>query len=170
MRRVTFITLALALAALAFAQRAGDAAPAFTLVDAHGEAVQPEDYRGGPLLINFWATWCGPCKEELPLFQEAYQDTDGLQVLLINMGEERDTAQNYLEEQQVDLRTAVDPYAGAGADAEETGAVARRYRVLGLPTTVFVGPDGVIRDVRIGQVLPNQLADSLAKLDVDWRP
>lgn len=170
MRRRWIITLALALGALAFAQRAGDAAPAFTLLDAHGEVVQPQAYRGAPLLINFWATWCGPCKEELPLFQEAYQETDELQVLLINLGEERDVAQGYLDAQQVTLRTAVDPYAGAGAGAEETGAVARRYRVLGLPTTVFVDAGGVIRDVRIGQVLPNQLADGLAKLDVTWRP
>ncbi|MDZ7800149.1 MAG: TlpA disulfide reductase family protein [Trueperaceae bacterium] len=170
MRRIMIITLALALGALAFAQRAGDAVPEFTLVDAHGEVVRPQEYLGAPLLINFWATWCGPCKEELPLFQEAYEETDQLQMLLINLGEDRDVAQNYLDEQQVTLRTAVDPYAGVGADAEETGAVARRYRVLGLPTTVFVDADGVIRDVRIGQVLPNQLADGLAKIDVVWRP
>ena len=67
------------------------AAPDFTAYDADGNAVQLSDYFGKPLVLNFWASWCGPCKSEMPAFQQAYEQEDGVQFLLVNMTGGRET-------------------------------------------------------------------------------
>ncbi len=160
-----FLVLGLVVAPLGAAQRPGDAAPDFTLTDGAGAVVSLSDFRGEPVLLNFWATWCPPCADELPLFQ-AVADETLVSVLLVNMGEGQARAAAYLAANGLTLRTAVD----SPASPEGTLEVARRYRVLGLPTSFFVGADGVVAGVSVGPLAPQTLAEQLLKLGVQWEP
>ena len=168
MTAVKFLVLGLVFALLSAAQQPGDAAPDFTLTDGAGAVVQLSDFRGEPVLLNFWATWCPPCADELPLFQRVADETT-VTVLLVNMGEGHARAAAYLEANALTLRTAVDA-AGSAQGVEGTLEVARRYRVLGLPTSFFVGADGVLEEVSVGPLTPPMLAEQLEEIGVTWAP
>ena len=166
-----FLVLGLVFASLGAAQRPGDAAPDFTLTDGSGAVVQLSDLRGAPVLLNFWATWCPPCADELPLFQEVADETPELTVLLVNMGEGQARAAAYLEANELTLRTVVDGVGSARTEgAEGTLEVARRYRVLGLPTSFFVGADGVVAGVSVGPLTPQTVSEQLLEIGVRWEP
>lgn len=108
----------------------------FTATDLSGHTWRLADLRGRPVVINFWASWCPPCREELPELQrlaDKYADA-GLVVLLINVDEPDEVAANYLRQEGITLPCIVD----------EGGRLARRFRVLGLPTTLLVSPDGTL--------------------------
>ena len=111
------------------------AAPDFTAYDADGNAVQLSDYFGKPLVLNFWASWCGPCKSEMPAFQQAYEQEDGVQFLLVNMTGGRETqadAEALLEEEGYTFPVLFD----LDLDAAMT------YGVAALPTTYFLDAEG----------------------------
>ena len=111
------------------------AAPDFTAYDADGNAVQLSDYFGKPLVLNFWASWCGPCKSEMPAFQQAYEQEDGVQFLLVNMTGGRETqadAEALLEEEGYTFPVLFD----LDLDAAIT------YGVAALPTTYFLDAEG----------------------------
>lgn len=168
---VAFVSAAaLAFATCAFGQGAGAPAPGFALPTLDGDVVDLEDFRGAPLLLNFWATWCPPCREELPLFQQASEAAPGLQVFLINAGEERDRAARYFEANGLVLTTAVNPDGELPPGTEDTLSVARRYRVRGMPTTFFIDSAGVVRSVYVGEITPAVLSDRLAEIGVAWTP
>lgn len=167
---------ALAQDAPPFGVEPGERAPFFTLVDRSGAAVSNRDFAGEPLVINFWATWCGPCRAELPLFQRVADET-GARFLLVNLSEGPDAVARYLDEVGVTLPLARDATAaerGAlaadGVEPLPSAAVFNVYRAFGLPTTYFVDADGVIRAVQVGQVLEPILARRLATIGVDWTP
>ena len=164
------LVLGLVFAPLGVAQRPGDVAPEFTLTDSSGAVVRMSDFQGEPVLLNFWATWCPPCADELPLFQEVADETP-LTVLLVNMGEGQARAAAYLGANSLSLRTAVDGVGSAQLESVEgTLEVAQRYRVLGLPTSFFVGADGVVAGVSVGPLTPQLLAEQLRVIGVDWQP
>lgn len=120
----------------------GFAAPDFELESASGEMVSLSQFRGQPVVVNFWATWCAPCRAELPDFQrvsDRYSE-QGLTFLLLNQAEDAQTAQSFLDDLGIDMTTLLDT----------KGEVSGRYRVRGLPTTVFVRPDGTIHDIVVG--------------------
>ncbi len=152
------------------AQRVGEAAPNFRLSDADGLSVSATDFLGQPLMLNFWATWCPPCREELPLFQQVAQENPELQVFLINAGEGREEATRYLTDNGLVLRTAVNATTETPSDAEDTLEVARRYRVRGMPTTFFISAEGVIQSIFVGEIPADLLAERLAEIGVTWRP
>ena len=111
------------------------AAPDFTAYDADGNAVQLSDYFGKPLVLNFWASWCGPCKSEMPAFQQAYEQEDGVQFLLVNMTGGRETqadAEALLAEEGYTFPVLFD----LDLDAAMT------YGVAALPTTYFLDAEG----------------------------
>lgn len=111
------------------------AAPDFTVYDADGNAVKLSDYFGKPLVLNFWASWCGPCKSEMPEFQQAYEEQDGVQFLLVNMTTGRETkeaAQALLEQEGYTFPVLFDT----------DGDAASTYSVYSLPTTYFVDAEG----------------------------
>jgi thiol-disulfide isomerase/thioredoxin len=107
-----------------------------------GGTVRLSDLRGQPVIINFWATWCGPCKEEMPAIEEAYQAhrNDGLVVLAVNVRESARLVDPYVSKLKLTFPVLLDP----------SGSVSGRYRVHSLPTSVFVRPDGTVDGIRVG--------------------
>jgi cytochrome c biogenesis protein CcmG/thiol:disulfide interchange protein DsbE len=102
---------------------------------AGGEAVRLADYRGQPLLVNFWATWCAPCVEEMPAFQRvARRLADRVAVLGVDVQDAPSNAQPFVRELGIDYDLAIDPAA----------ALYREVRAYGMPTTLFVDSSGMI--------------------------
>ena len=112
------------------------AAPEFSLPDLAGKTVHLKALRGKLVLLNFWATWCGPCREEMPgmerLFR-AYQDK-GFAVVAVNLHESVKTVRPFVQELKLSFPTVLDV----------EGSVSREYGVRALPVTFLVGRDGNI--------------------------
>jgi peroxiredoxin len=118
----------------------GNIAPDFEFSSFDGERMRLSDFRGRPVFVNFWATWCGPCRAELPRMEVALRDheADGLAILGVNNGERIQTARRFLDKLDVKLTAyAYDPAA----------TVVKRYSVPGLPTSYFIDAEGVITGV-----------------------
>ena len=109
-------------------------APGFSLVDLDDRVYSLEDYRGKPLIVNFWATWCPPCREEMPSMEKAWQriEAEGIAMIGINVGESFDTVFGFTAEMDVSFPLLLD----------ENGAVTDRWPVQGLPTTYILNPRG----------------------------
>jgi cytochrome c biogenesis protein CcmG/thiol:disulfide interchange protein DsbE len=131
-------------------------APEFTLSDLDGEPVSLSDYRGRPLMLNFWASWCEPCKVEFPLFQAAREQHAGagLEILGIVHDDSADAAAAFVEEEGSEWPALL--------DADD--AVWTAYAGLGVPTTFFIDREGVIRAISFGPPLSGTLDDQLAKI------
>ncbi len=124
---------------------AGHPAPDFTLKTLSGETVRLSDFKGRPVLVNFWASWCGPCRAEFPDFQRAYVDNaDRLVIIGVNhtTADQPDVAADFVREMGVTFPIVLD----------ETGETVKTYRVLGLPTTVFIDRNGIINEVFTGPI------------------
>lgn len=123
---------------------AGFYAPDFTLTSATGESITLSDLRGQAVLVNLWASWCGPCRAEMPAMQrvyERYQD-QGLVILAVNATDQdsREAALTYYEELGLSYPLLFD-VDGAASDA---------YQLRALPSSFFILPDGRIQEVVIG--------------------
>ena len=120
-------------------------APDFTLKDADGKPVKLSDYRGKVVLLNFWATWCGPCKVEIPWFiefEQAYKDR-GFAVLGVSMDEDGwETVKPYIAARKINYRVLLgdDPVSNLYGGVES------------LPTTFMIDRDGRVASVHIGLV------------------
>ena len=114
----------------------GDVAPDFELQTLDGEQVKLSDYRGNPVMINFWATWCPPCRAEMPDMEKFHQDTDVV-ILAVNLTDS--------EARLVNVRNFVEDYELTFDVLLDTDvAVADLYAIQPIPTTYMVDPDGVI--------------------------
>jgi thiol-disulfide isomerase/thioredoxin len=166
--------LLLSVLPFAAAQRVGDTLPDFRLSDGRGDAVAPVDLRGGPWLLNVWATWCPPCKAELPMLAAMADATggSGLRVVLLDAGEPPSVAQAFLDGEGLDLETLVDPIGTDASDAglERTLVVLRRLGVQGLPTTLVMDADGVVRGKWTGALSAQGLTQLLDRVGVAWTP
>jgi thiol-disulfide isomerase/thioredoxin len=138
--------------------RVGAAAPGFELEDLQGNKVRLSDWSGQVVLINFWATWCGYCRQEFPLLQTFYgrYKNDGFVVLTVNIQETQEQVQRFIDETGLDLPVLLD----------QAGTVGASYRVRGLPTSFLVGRDGVVLDRHIGPVSETILDGYLAQSGV----
>jgi len=128
-----------------------ETAPDFALQTLDGETIRLSDYHGQVVLINTWATWCPPCRDEMPDLEAYYRrrQADGFVVLAVNSQESPDTVAAFLEEYDFTFPVLLDP----------DGVVTRDYRVYGLPTSFFIGRDGVVRGVWSGRLSPNRLKE-----------
>jgi peroxiredoxin len=119
------------------------AAPDFVAPDLDGQPVRLSDFRGRPVWINFWATWCPPCKTEMPLMEARRQQhaAQGLLILGIDLQESAETVRAWTRD-RFRWRFLID------AD----GALADLYRVEGVPTHVFIDRAGVVRGVYAGEL------------------
>jgi thiol-disulfide isomerase/thioredoxin len=137
----------------------GAEAPNFTLEDLEGNAVSLEGERGKVVLLNFWATWCEPCKAEMPLFDAVYRDRrdDGLLVLAVNFDEPRDLVASFRDELALSFPILMDP----GAKVQQL------YRVRGYPTSYWIDREGVIRSIRIGVMTDGQVRQVLQAMGLE---
>ena len=133
--------------------RAGDRVPDFTLANLSGDTVRFSDLEGRAVVLNFWATWCPPCRREMPLLdaiQKEYESR-GLSVVGIDVGENADVVRRYVESIGVAYPIWVDaPRGQTGTDS--TQGLHARFGGVGLPTTVFVDPEGIVRNRRLGEL------------------
>jgi len=134
----------------------GAQAPDFALRDLEGNEVRLSDYRGRTVLLTFWATWCGPCRLEMPTFEGRYQELkdDGFTVLGLNYDEPVEDVSAFRDELGLSFPLLLDP----------GGSVQRLYRIRGYPSSIFVDPQGVVRIVHIGLITEGQLTDYLVEL------
>jgi len=136
-------------------------APDFTLVNSAGEAVSLSDFRGQAVILNFWASWCPPCKSEMPYFDalsDEYEASGEAVFLMINLtdgGQETiESASQYLDESGYTLNVLFDT----------EGDAADKYGVSSIPTTFMIDKDGFIRNMSVGAVSESALAMEVTKL------
>ncbi len=133
----------------------GSPAMDFRLRTLDGTDLGLEDFRGKAVLLNFWATWCGPCTLEMPIFNRYAQDfKDDLTVLGVNMQESTSVVQEFIHSNGIQYPILLD----------EQAEVARRYQVTGLPTTYVIDQHGMILAVHVGYMSEAQLVDYLGEL------
>lgn len=134
---------------------AGYLAPQFTLSSTLGEEITLADYRGRPVVLNFWATWCPPCRAEVPHFQDASVKYNGQAAILgIDQGEPLQVVADFASTFSLSYPLLLD----------QDNVVNRQYGVAALPTTIFVDADGLIREVYTGIVNRAVLEDRIERL------
>jgi len=137
----------------------GSQAPAFQLMRAGGGSIRLEDYRGQVVLLNFWATWCLPCRSEMPLIQATYEQLggQGFVALGVDFDEPAEDVIAFGEELGIDFPLLLDP----------GGEVQRLYRVVGYPTTVILDREGRITAYHIGILAKSQLDQYLERAGLE---
>ncbi|HYG57970.1 MAG TPA: redoxin domain-containing protein [Symbiobacteriaceae bacterium] len=135
---------------------AGEAAPDFALQALDGTQVRLADLKGKPVVINFWASWCSPCRKEMPDFEVMYQQyrEQGLVVLGINVGEPRVTVADFRQQVGVTFPILTDVHE----DAQSA------YKILPLPATFFVDRSGTIRSIYQYQMSRSQMETEVLRL------
>jgi thiol-disulfide isomerase/thioredoxin len=122
----------------------------FTLTSLDGETVSLSDYAGRIVFLNFWATWCIPCREELPAFQQfqAQQPPDGAAILAVNV-----------QETSEQIRPFLDQYGGSDLTIllDSEGAASGSYGIFNMPTTFVIDGNGIINYIRYGEVTVEDL-------------
>ncbi|WP_081420216.1 TlpA disulfide reductase family protein [Pseudoxanthomonas sp. Root630] len=141
--------------ALALLQRSAPPIPAITGAKLDGASVKLAPSAGKPVLLNLWATWCPPCRREMPVFVDALQRYPDVDIVLLNQGEDADTIRAFLEQQQLRLHDHVllDPQSQAMPTSHTRG----------LPTTLFFDADGRLVTSYMGELTRASLADTLHK-------
>ncbi len=133
----------------------GSPAPDFGLTTIDGDIIQLSQYKGKALVVNFWATWCPPCKEELPLLVKTFEaNKDKLAILGVDVAEDSLTVKLKVREVGITYPTLLD----------EDRVVTNFYRVTAYPTSIFIDADGVIRAIRTGSVTEQTLKPFLDKI------
>ena len=143
-------------AALSGPVREGMVAPQFTLTSLDGETVSLSDYAGQPVLVNFWASWCPPCRDEFPALVRAYEAhrDDGLEILGVTYNDQAEAARAFADDSGAEWPILSDP------DHDAWDA----FSPVGPPTSYFVDADGIVQRVHIGAVDEEQLASHLAAI------
>lgn len=136
------------------APQSGFLAPDFSLENLDGSTLTLADLRGKVVLVNFWASWCPPCRQEMPSLERVYQQYSqkGLVVLAVNstIQDKLSDAQDFVIANNLSFPVLLD----------KNGEATRLYRIQSLPTSFFIGPDGVIREVVIGGPMAEALLTS----------
>ncbi len=131
-------------------------APPFSGVTPDGMTLDLLKLRGSPVVIHFWASWCGPCKAEMPAIQSVYaaHQADGLRVLAVNLGESAQAASSWSRELGLTFDTILD----------SDGQIAALYRLRGQPSTYLVASTGVIAQIFYGPTTSGALEAAILPL------
>jgi len=125
--------------------RVGGIAPDFSLPDLNGEMHSVGEHRGEAVIVNFWATWCPPCRIEMPILQQAFErySDQGFVVLAVNLieSDDRGLIAPFRDELGLTFPILLD---------EESWVAGGLYRVLGIPTSVFIDRGGIVREIYVG--------------------
>lgn len=130
----------------------------FTVTDYDGNEVNLSDFKGKPIVLNFWATWCYYCKVEMPDFNEAYKKYPDVQFLMVNAtgtnGETVESAKAYVEQEKYEFDVFFDiNYNGL-----------RKFGVSSFPTTIFIDKDGNVHTERVGMLTMDALESEIKKI------
>ena len=152
-----FVSASLVVVHPVYGQMLGKPAPAFTLESLDGITESLADYLGRPVLINFWASWCTPCRTEMPLIISEYRShqREQLVVLAINLADqERSTKdiRKFTTEFQLPFPVLLD----------KKGKIRRLYSLRGVPTSIFVGSNGIVRSINPGPIDEHALTQQLS--------
>lgn len=134
----------------------GQAAPDFVLIPLEGERVQLAELKGRPVVLNFWASWCGPCRREMPAFQQIYDkyQEQGLAFYAINVGESRVAVTDFRDRVGVNFPILID----------KDEVVQTAYKILPLPATFFIDREGIIRAVHQFEMSTPQIEAEVKRL------
>jgi cytochrome c biogenesis protein CcmG/thiol:disulfide interchange protein DsbE len=126
------------------APQKGFLAPDFSLQTSDGKIIRLSEFRGRPVLLNIWASWCSPCKAEMPALQSVYQAyvSQGFVILGVNAANQDDASQaiSFVEAQGLKFPILFD----------ENGEISRKYQIRALPSTFFIDSQGIIQDIVVG--------------------
>lgn len=127
----------------------GFRAPDFTLTDLEGDQVSLSDFRGERIVfVNFWASWCPPCRAEMPYIQEIYEEgRDQVKVLAVNLKESEEKVNKFMQKNGYEFTALLD----------NDGEVANTYLVRGIPKTVVIDKNGVIKGKHVGSMNKEQM-------------
>jgi cytochrome c biogenesis protein CcmG, thiol:disulfide interchange protein DsbE len=133
----------------------GQPAPDFTLERPDQASLRLADYRGSVVLLNFWATWCTPCRAEMPEIEQVYQANRarGFQVLAVNLQEGAAEVQPFMSELGLSFPALLD----------RDGTVSRLYRARALPSSFLIDRSGTVQYIRIGTLTRSALEEQLQK-------
>ena len=134
----------------------GTQLPDMALRNANGESVQLSSYKGGPLVINLWATWCPPCRREMPVLQNAQHQHEDVTFLFVNQGESMQSVSTFLETQGLNLSNVL--FDSGGQLGQKVGSMA-------LPTTLFYNAEGRLLASHLGELSQASLARALENFD-----
>ncbi|MEX5744528.1 prolipoprotein diacylglyceryl transferase family protein [Massilia sp. X63] len=129
--------------------------PGVTLTDLDGRAVPLASFAGKPMVVNLWASWCPPCRREMPALGKAQREASDLNFVFVNQGEDSAAVRAYLKAEGLPLRNVV---------LDPGGELAKAAGAPGLPTTLFFDANGILVDKRMGEVSSATLAEHLTVL------
>ena len=135
----------------------GRAAPDFKLSDLSGQEISLTQFRGKIVLLDFWATWCGPCRMTMPLLENLQKEYSGVMVqLAVNLEEPKDLVQDYVKSQGIRAQVLLD----------EQGSVAQAYGAEAIPRQVLIDKKGVVQYIQTGfsPAMSSQLRAEIEKL------
>ncbi|WP_438445560.1 peroxiredoxin family protein [Gorillibacterium sp. sgz5001074] len=134
----------------------GDKAPEFSVKGLDGSALKLSDLKGKPVVLNFWGTFCLPCRDEMPALQRAADKwaSSGVTVLGMNLGENAVSVKSFVEQYKVRFPVYL--------DKDET--IRKRYGVMSYPSTFFIRPDGTIFEKKIGEMDDAYIEQTLTAL------
>jgi peroxiredoxin len=128
---------------------AGMSASTFTLKNLAGEEVSLEDYRGKKVMLNFWATWCPPCKEEMPAMEQFYKDkSKDVEILAVNL-DPQNNVKSFVKDNELTFPILLD----------EDGATQQTNSIISIPTTFIIDEHGLILKKHIGSMTYEQMQD-----------
>ncbi|MDR0641376.1 MAG: TlpA family protein disulfide reductase [Treponema sp.] len=133
---------------------AGRKAPDFTFTAPGGRTVKLSDYRGKPLVLHFWATWCGPCIRELPLIAALAAKSQDLTSLAVNCAETDREVSSFLRAGKLDLNVVMD----------RDGQISQLYNIYAIPQTFMIDAEGFIKSVRVGAYSQRELNRDISAL------
>jgi peroxiredoxin len=139
---ILFLFFIFFLMPLSYAETVSGPAPDFTLKSRTGENLKLSEYRGDVVMINFWASWCAPCRQEMPLLEELYKKYSnlGFTLLAVNVEEDSSKADDLLRDIAVTFPVLFD----------NTNKVSKLYKVVAMPSTVVIDRDGNMRYLHRG--------------------
>ncbi|QHS24257.1 TlpA family protein disulfide reductase [Virgibacillus sp. MSP4-1] len=133
-----------------------DQAPDFELTTLTGKTEKLSDYRGEPVMINFWASWCGPCRSEMPAMQNMYEQND-INILAVNLTTQETKRQDipdFVDEFQLTFPVLLDVEGKTGS----------AYQIGSIPTSYFVNSDGIISYKHTGPLNEEQIMQQFEKM------
>lgn len=135
---------------------AGDTAPNFVLKNLQGETFHFKKMRGKGVLLNFWGTWCDPCKEEMPLLNELYHNNPvkGVEIVSVNMGESKYVVKQFVDRFDIDFPILLD----------KNKEVYKAYDVYKIPSTFLINKNGQVVETFVGQMPSKKFIKNLMRI------